>query len=521
MDRIEMSSSLTNLLSLSDQSIEETDGLPNQMLERFREFQFQIQTAVGQKGEEFFKFALDDDDQLGPKEFLDALLEEDDSLRAEMFGDVAVHFTRLMTRQEQDEIPPVRLLIMGNVDASKSTTIAVMTDPKNQLDNGRGFAREKIMKHKHEIESGRTSMTTSYPFVYTSKTGYSRHIELVDVAGHEKYLKSTIKGATKYLPDYAMLLIEASGGMTKISKEHMMLAVSLQLTLIIVLTKVDLVQEKKVIDGTLDELKFYMKRLSSRKIVLRVVDETSMCTALYSAHNHDNGCIPVFTTSNVTGQGIELLKTYIGHLPSRIIWNNKDAKLSEGKPLFVIEQTYNVPGVGLVVGGICVSGTFATDKGVIGPFSDGRWENVRIRSLQHRRKSIDRVIPGQSAGIAIKTNLTRDEFKHGLLLSTVPLHCARIIKSRVRLYNTMSVTLTNGYAPMLECTFFRQVAKVISVESDKSDKDTNQAITCLRAGDSGRVSFRMIYRPIYVEVGMKFLIREGKIKGLGIVEALE
>lgn len=44
---------------------------------------------------------------------------------------------------------------MGNVDAGKSTLLGVLTH--GELDNGRGHARLKLFRHKHEIESGRTS----------------------------------------------------------------------------------------------------------------------------------------------------------------------------------------------------------------------------------------------------------------------------------------------------------------------------------------------------------------------------
>lgn len=44
---------------------------------------------------------------------------------------------------------------MGNVDAGKSTLLGVLTH--GELDNGRGHARQKLFRHKHEMESGRTS----------------------------------------------------------------------------------------------------------------------------------------------------------------------------------------------------------------------------------------------------------------------------------------------------------------------------------------------------------------------------
>lgn len=45
--------------------------------------------------------------------------------------------------------------MVGNVDAGKSTLLGVLTH--GELDNGRGHARQRLFRHKHEIESGRTS----------------------------------------------------------------------------------------------------------------------------------------------------------------------------------------------------------------------------------------------------------------------------------------------------------------------------------------------------------------------------
>ena len=69
-------------------------------------------------------------------------------------------------------IPEVRCAVVGNVDSGKSTILGVLTRgecrpshhprrwlrPKTGgLDDGRGLARVALFRHKHEIESGRTS----------------------------------------------------------------------------------------------------------------------------------------------------------------------------------------------------------------------------------------------------------------------------------------------------------------------------------------------------------------------------
>lgn len=62
-----------------------------------------------------------------------------------------------LVRQKVDEADfmEIRVAVVGNVDAGKSTLLGVLTH--GELDNGRGFARQRLFRHKHELESGRTS----------------------------------------------------------------------------------------------------------------------------------------------------------------------------------------------------------------------------------------------------------------------------------------------------------------------------------------------------------------------------
>jgi GTPase len=105
----------------------------------------------------------------------------------------------------------IRVAVVGNVDAGKSTMIGTLIS--SLLDDGRGSSRTSIMKHRHEIESGRTSTASTHLMGFRS-TGEAiagkdsiranrrrsedevaresyRVVTLMDLAGHEKYLKTT------------------------------------------------------------------------------------------------------------------------------------------------------------------------------------------------------------------------------------------------------------------------------------------------------------------------------------------
>ena len=118
-----------------------------------------------------------------------------------------------------------RVAVVGNVDAGKSTLLGVLTH--GELDNGRGFARQKLFRHKHEIESGRTSSVGNDILGFDSEGNVvnkpdshggslewtkiceksTKVITFIDLAGHEKYLKTTVFGMTGHLPDFCMLMV--------------------------------------------------------------------------------------------------------------------------------------------------------------------------------------------------------------------------------------------------------------------------------------------------------------------------
>lgn len=65
---------------------------------------------------------------------------------------------KLMARRRPESVDDTietRIAVVGNVDAGKSTLLGVLV--KGGLDDGRGKARVNLFRHKHEMESGRTS----------------------------------------------------------------------------------------------------------------------------------------------------------------------------------------------------------------------------------------------------------------------------------------------------------------------------------------------------------------------------
>ena len=68
-------------------------------------------------------------------------------------------------------------------------------------------------------------------------------ITFLDLCGHEKYLKTTIYGLVGMVPDYAMIIIGANMGISRMTKEHLGIALALKIPFFIVMTKIDIAPE--------------------------------------------------------------------------------------------------------------------------------------------------------------------------------------------------------------------------------------------------------------------------------------
>lgn len=57
------------------------------------------------------------------------------------------------------------------------------------------------------------------------------------MAGHERYLKTTLYGMTSGAPDAVLLMVGANAGLIGMSKEHLAIALALSVPVIVAVTK--------------------------------------------------------------------------------------------------------------------------------------------------------------------------------------------------------------------------------------------------------------------------------------------
>lgn len=214
--------------------------------------------------------------------------------------EVGIQATFLLTKAEERlahvllrQIPnapqdfvEIRVACVGNVDAGKSTTLGVLT--RGGLDDGRGKARVNLFRHKHEIETGRTSsvgmellgLTASGDHVINATPNSKEEgrkisweeicarsakiVNFLDLAGHERYLRTTIGGLTANIPEYGMLMVGANAGLIGMSKEHLGVALALSIPVFVTVTKVDMCPPQ-ILEATIKQLTKVLKSPGCRK----------------------------------------------------------------------------------------------------------------------------------------------------------------------------------------------------------------------------------------------------------------
>ena len=420
----------------------------------------------------------------------------------------------------------VCIVTTGSVDAGKSSFIGVLA--YGELDNGNGSARAKVAKHPHEVSLGKTSDISSR----TVKLNEKQEIVMVDLCGHEKYLKTTLFGITGYYPDYAILIIAANKGILKMTREHMGILLYMNIPFIILITRVD-IAPKGIYDRTVNNLEKIVKKfkrklrmmnnmdnyikLEKKEITSEQLNEIEASTMpdikkYASIMKNDYHNIPCISVSNKTGYGINVIRNLLENLePRKDVWtSNTDIKYGS---LFYIDDKFTPPGIGLVVSGIVKGETMKLGaKMFIGPYL-GKMIPVKIWSMHDNNKKNVPALNNRNRGcIAFrvldkKINFGKPEVRKGMVIisENITKNICYQFKCSIKILNH-STTISQKYSPVIHCGTVRQTAKIIF--------DDTQT---LKMGDKTVVSFRFINRAEFMEVGNKFFFREGTTRGIGHV----
>lgn len=439
----------------------------------------------------------------------------------------------LIREYNESKYTDIKVAIAGNVNASKSSLLGVLIGGK--LDDGRGSARTSVFNFQHEIKSGMTSSIAHHILgfdVYGNIVNYdnkfgkmswtdivknsSKIISFSDLAGHEKYFKTTILGLASTFPDVCMILVESiSDKITRMTKEHIFLCLTLNIPFVIIMTKIDLIENRKnVYVNTLNELLKILKMPGIRKTPFKIKDESDI--RLCAEKIYTNEIAPIFQISNVSGKGISDIKMFLNLLGKRDKNYNIDGPVEH-----YIDTIFNVKGVGIVVGGNLLSGTIKIgDKLYIGPDFSGLYTIVTIKSIYCKKTPIQEISHSTYVCLGIK-GITKENIRKGHVILSHNL-CKSVNEFVVdmRILKSHSTTIKNGYEPTIHTYSIRQTAKLVNILKKISDRNDDEPINLLKIGDKAIVKFKFKYRPEYLKVGSIIFISEGQTKAIGIIKEI-
>ncbi|CAF3401779.1 unnamed protein product [Rotaria sp. Silwood1] len=277
------------------------------------------------------------------------------------------HIVEVLVRKVPDDqhFIDLRVAVLGTVNSGKSSIVGVCTH--GELDNGRGSARLNLFRHLHEIQSGRTSSITheilgfndlgesiDYGCCRTANEICDRSTKIItftDLAGHSKYMKTTIFGLSSRAADFAMLCVDAPSSVVDTTREHFSYAITLDVPVFVVINKIDLCS-KKTIQETIGCLTYLLKHgHSSIKLESYAVKDEEDIVKVAEMFVAKSLC-PIFAVSCVTGENIGLLKKFLNILPPRLSVKEQE-RLSQAPVEYRIDAIYTNNSSGTaVVGGI-------------------------------------------------------------------------------------------------------------------------------------------------------------------------
>ncbi|HEY8505996.1 MAG TPA: selenocysteine-specific translation elongation factor, partial [Gemmataceae bacterium] len=252
----------------------------------------------------------------------------------------------------------------GHIDHGKTALVRALT----------GIDCDRLPEEKER------GITIDIGFAHLDAGGF--HLGIVDVPGHERFVKNMLAGATGI--DLALLVVDANESVMPQTREHLEILCLLGLRQgVIALTKCDLADE------------------ATREVAELEVRELVKGTFLEDA--------PLIRTSAQTGEGVEELKAAIAAACAKVAGRREDEPFR-----LAIDRAFVVQGHGTVVTGTVWSGRLRAGEEV-------EWlpsgQRVRVRALHHHNEPREEVHRGQRAAVNL-AGVPHEQVRRGQEIAT-------------------------------------------------------------------------------------------------------
>ena len=385
--------------------------------------------------------------------------------------------------------PHVNVGTIGHIDHGKSTLTAAIA--------ARSAAKFGTkVKSYAEITKGGTvrdaSKTVTIAASHTEYESDARHYAHVDCPGHADFVKNMITGAAQM--DGAILVVSAADGPMPQTREHVLLARQVGVPHIVVfLNKVDLVDDPELLDLVEIEVRDLLNKYKFPGDKTPVIRGQSK--AALENPKDDKACGPID----------ELLKALDTFIPTPTREKDKPFLMS-------VEDVFSIKGRGTVATGRIERGVVKVgDETEIVGLSTQNKKSV-ITGVEMFQKTLDSGEAGDNVGVLLR-GIEKEDIERGQVLckpGTIKPHSK--FKGEVYVLTKEEggrhTPFFNGYKPQF---YFRTTDVTGSV------KLLGGAEMCM-PGDNVQMEIDLGDKPIAMEVGLRFAVREGgRTVGSGVV----
>ena len=331
----------------------------------------------------------------------------------------------------------------GHVDHGKSTLIQALT----------GIDPDRLREEKER------GLTIDLGFAWMTLPS-GREISIVDVPGHERFVKNMLAGAGGI--DVALLVVAADESVMPQTREHLAILDLLHVQrALAVITKRDLVDDDLL------------------GLVQMEVEEVLRSTSLEGA--------PVLAVSSTTREGLDELTAAVDAM-----LDETEQRKDVGRPRLAIDRAFTMAGFGTVVTGTLIDGSLQLGQEVELVRSRKRG---RIRGLQSHRKKEEQALPGTRTAVNV-SGIGTDDVARGDVL-TVPgwLKPTRAVDARLHVLDDAPHPIRHNLPVTFHVHSTEAQARVRLLEADE-----------LEPGDDGWAQV-WLEEPAPVVRGDHFVIR--------------
>ena len=309
--------------------------------------------------------------------------------------------------------------VIGHVDHGKTALVRALT----------GIETDRL---KEEKERG-LSIVLGFSYMQ----GARATIDLIDVPGHENFVRTMVSGATGI--DGALLVVAANEAIMPQTREHVAIAHLLGVDRgVVVITKRDLVSDVEL-EHTIEEVRSF-----------------TAGTFLKNAE--------VVRTSTKENQGMRELSEALDRITP--VDNHERNKAF---PFLPVDRAFVMPGFGLVVTGTLRGGDLTTRSNV--ELLPSR-HVVTVRGLQVHNRAIERATSGQRVAVNLR-NVKREDISRGdVLVSQGRIDATKRVDVELQVLENLNESLKNAATVEFLAGTTNVMARVRLLDRKKLDPGT-------------------------------------------------